>query len=105
MSKAIYDHDHRYKAINAKKLVYSCQVPGCPHSISAALLLNRRAACLECNTEMYVSAEHLRRTHITCQHCGGIKYAPNLPLSKQPTAPPETTVSANSLLEKMGLRK
>lgn len=106
MSRSTYDHLHKYTAVNSRRKTYRCTVPDCPHSISASMLLNRKAACNTCGTDIIVSAEHLRRSNICCISSGcGETFKGNLPLHKQPNAPTPGALGAASLLAKIGLRK
>lgn len=105
MSRSNYDHQHTYTATNVRRKSYRCTVPDCPHSIAASHLLNRKAACSSCGNEITVTAEHLRRSNITCINTGcAKKFAPNLPIHLQPDYN-EAKTSATSLLDKLGLSK
>ncbi len=104
MSRSTYNHLHKYTAVNKARKSYRCTIPDCPHSISASMLLNRRAVCNVCGAELIVTAEHLRNANITCNGCGRGKFMPNLPIVQQPGYTPDK-VDAASLLDKMGLKR
>lgn len=70
MSRAIYEHEHHYKAINSNRRVYKCSVENCPHVINASIMLGRKAECPNCGELITITSEHLRRRIIACIGCG-----------------------------------
>lgn len=93
-----YDHVHIYKAINSDRKLYRCQIPECPHSERASALIGRKAHCPECNTDLIITEEHLRRINITCIGCGRKGFAKNFK-----HGPPEAPESAIDILKKMSI--
>ena len=69
------NHYHKYKKMTLGKdyLVYQCQLPGCPHYISARLIANKIAMCYRCNKPFVVSPDMVRKGEemlkLHCKDC------------------------------------
>jgi hypothetical protein len=100
MSRAKYNHIHKYRAINSERKMYRCTIEGCPHSISAVLLVKRQAMCPACDTVFTVSEEHLRNQNIACIGCG-TKFG--APWKKKPgyVEPIEAPLNVDDILNKV----